>query len=283
MKWAYDLCGAEMIIQDVPVYDAVQIEQGEMLMKAAAPAGFYTAATSGVPGYVSVSAVNATVGGNQGLNALGISLEKKTTSDTPSVAAAHNLTTGAFCYVKAVINPFAVYRSMVNTTSAGTLAENQLAMTASATAASTSQLVITAVATTGMFNSQWIYFSASAGPNFGSLRKIATSASAGTVTLDAVLLAAPTSADRASLISNPGGSPNAITSDALYVAQCSTDAETAVNFRVVQNYVDRGTGLEILRESAHAGGKVNVNSSQAKITRFYQDIMCKDHVFGADL
>ena len=270
MKWSYDLCGAEMIIKDVPVYDAAAIANGELLQLGLESAGFYTAGTG--DGFA--SACPTTVGATIGINTLGISLESKTTADTPSVAALHNVTTGAYCYVKAIVNPSAVYKAQVTTA-------DQLAITASATAGSLTQLVITALGTTGMFNNQWIYFSASAGPNYGQLRKIVSSASAGTVTLDSAVLNTITAADKVILISEQGKRPNGISADAVSVSQCSTDAETATNFRVVDNYIDRGNGIELLRAKTHAGGKVNLDSKTAKVTKFYQDIVSKDHIFGA--
>lgn len=269
MKWSYDLCGAEMIIKDVPVHDASEIANGELLHLGLESAGFYTAGTG--DGFA--SACTSTVGATIGINTLGISLEDKDTDDVPSVAASHQLTTGAYCYVKAIVNPSAVYKAQVTTA-------DSLAITASATAGSLTQLVITALATTGMFDGQWIYFSASAGPNYGQLRKITSSASAGTVTLDSAVLNTITAADEVILISEQGRHPNGFSADAVSVGQCSTDAETATNFRVVDNYIDRGNGIELLRSAAHAGGKVNLDSRTAKVTKFYQDIVSKDHIFG---
>ena len=275
MKWVYDLCGAEPIIRDVPVYDATTIADGELLqLNPNAPAGFYTAATSGVPGYT--TGCPSTVGATQGLNALGISLETKTTADTPAISGAHNSTAG--CYVKAIINPFAVYRAWVKSVSAGTTAENQLTIAASATATSKTQFVLAALGTTGYFNGQWVYFGGSAGPNYGNLRKIASSASSDTLTVDSALTAAPTSADRISFISNPGSRPNCLSGDGLNVSQCSTDPETSVNFRVAANLVDRGRGVEIVNDKL-AAGAVDIGSAGAKTAKFYQDLVMKDHVF----
>jgi len=268
MKWSYDLCGAEMIIKDVPVYDAAAIANGELLQLGLESAGFYTAGTG--DGFA--SACPSTVGATLGINCLGISLEDKDTADSPSVAALHNTT--AYCYVKAIVNPSAVYRAQVTTA-------DSLAITASATAGSLTQLVITSLATTGMFDGQWIYFSASAGPNYGQLRKITSSASAGTVTLDSAVLNTITAADEVILISEQGKRPNGLSADAVSVSQCSTDSETATNFRVVDNYIDRGNGIELLRSAAHAGGSVNLDSRTAKVTKFYQDIISKDHIFGS--
>jgi hypothetical protein len=277
MKWTYDLTGAEPIIKDVAVYDATTIQDGELLQLGLAAAGFYTAGT----GTGFASACPTTVGATQGINALGIALETKTTADTPSIAALHNLTTGAFCYVKAIINPFAVYRAWVNTSSTGTVANNQITAASSATATDLAQVVLSVLGTTGYFDSQWVYFSASAGANYGQLRMIASSASAATLTLDTACLST-FSSDKCSFISQPGTAPNVLGLEAMNVGQCSSDPATATNLMVVENYIDRGLGIELLREKAHAGGRVSLNSAQAKVAKFYQDIICTDHIYGTD-
>jgi len=278
MKWAYDLTGAEPIIKDVAVYDATTIQNGELLQLGLAAAGYYTAGT----GHGYASACPTTVGATQGINALGISLETKTTADTPSIAALHNLTTGAFCYVKAIVNPFAVYRAWVNTTSTGTVANNMIAGASAATATDLAQIAISTLATTGKMNSLWVYFSASAGANWGQLRKVASSASAATVTLDAACLAT-FSSDQVTFITNPGDSPMCLGLDAMNVGNDSVNPGTSTMFRVVDNIIDRGRGLELLREDAHAGGRVNLSGAARKAAKFYQDLMMKDHIFGVDL
>ena len=279
MKWAYDLTGAEPIIKDVAVYDATTIANGELLQLGLAAPGFYTAGT----GHGYASACPTTVGATQGVNALGISLETKTTADSPSIAALHNVTTGAFCYVKAIINPFAVYRTLVNTTSTGTAANNQITVTAAVTALT--GFVVGALGTTGVHNGSWVYFSETAGANFGQLRKVASSEVAGsstdTVVLDSAMLSATVS-DKVTFISNPGDNPYALNLDANKIGTSSVDAATATNFRVVDNLIDRGSGIELLREAAHAGGRVNLSATAAKLVKIYQDLICSDHIFGTN-
>jgi len=118
MKWVYDLTGAEPIIMDQPIFDATTIAQGELLQVGAST--LYSAGDDAGVAYV--TACPSSVGATQGLNAIGICLETKTTADSPSIAAAHNLTTGAHAaYGKVSVNPFAVYRALVTTSSAGTI------------------------------------------------------------------------------------------------------------------------------------------------------------------
>lgn len=277
MKWVYDLCGAEPIIKDMPIYSASTIGEGELLM--VGTTGFSAAADAGV---ALVTAAADTVGSNQGVNAVGVSLERKTTADTTSVAAAHNLTTGAVCYAKVIVNPFAVYRAEIATA-------NGQAITA-AGSSQTQQFVATAGATTGVFNGQYVYFSASAGPNYGQLRRVITSASAATMIIDAVCLSSITSADKAVFFGVQPGKPTntlgtgALTGvSAITIGQVSHATGASTNFRQVETYIDRGAGVEKLTNAAHGGGRCNIGSVAAKTMKIYQDLMMKDHAFGVDL
>ena len=87
MKWAYDLCGAEPIIKDEIVYDAATIAYGEMVMLAT---GDFTAGTGSGNGLI--TAYNSTAAASHAVDAVGISLEAKTTADSPSVATATDTT-----------------------------------------------------------------------------------------------------------------------------------------------------------------------------------------------
>jgi hypothetical protein len=280
MKWVYDLTGAEAIIKDMPVYAGTALSAGELMMLGTT--GFSAGADAGV---ALVTAGGATAGSGQGVNAVGIILENATTAGTTgstiSVAAAHNVTTGLVCYGKVIINPFAVYRAEVGTTTGQ-------AITA-AGSSTTQQFVCTAGATTGVFNGAYVYFSASAGPNYGQLRRIVTSASAATMVLDAVCLSAITSADKATIFNvAPGQMVNQLgvgiaTVGGVAIGQTSHAIGATTNLRQVETFIDRGLGNERLTNAVHGGGRVNLGSVQAKITRIYQDLMMKDHAFGVDL
>ena len=115
MKWVYDLCGAEPIIKDIPVYDAAAIAQGEMLMLAAS--ANFTVGT-GFP-QCAVSAYSTTVVTAHAVDVVGVSMEGKDTTDSPSVATATD-TTAEVCYVKTTINPHAVYRAEIQSANNGT-------------------------------------------------------------------------------------------------------------------------------------------------------------------
>lgn len=254
MKWVYDLCGAEPIIKDIIAYDAATIVNGEAIMLS----GTYGAVT-GVPD---------TAGATQMVDAIGIALETKDTDDSPSIAAAVNTTTTVgHCYIKAIVNPFAVYRAQYAT--AG------IAIAASAT---TQEIQVTGVGAS-TFDGQWIWFAASAGPNFGQLRYCATSGTAATIDLDVVALNTITTADTFLSIDMPLRYSSILDSTATMVSQTTVGPRTATNLRVVDVFIDKNEGMERLNYKTHRG--LNVGSKAAKLTKFYNDIICKDHVFGA--
>lgn len=271
MKWSYDLSGAEPIIKDMPVYDGTAIQQGELLMLGT------TAFSAGADASIAlVSAAPDTVAGNAAVNAVGISLEQATTAgtvgNTSSVASAHNVTTAAHCYVKTIINPLAVYRAETLTSSASAVAAVPTA----------GQITITGVAAHSA-NGYWCYFQGTGGPTRGFLRTIVTSATAGTMVLDAATTGVTnTTADTVLLIPQgqgrailnvSGGSSTAV--DCVY-AISQTVTTGATNLRLVDTYIDRGQGLELLKYTTHrqiSGCPVN--------TKFYQEMILADAAFGS--
>ena len=257
MKWSYDLCGAEPIIKDMPVYDAASIGYGELLMMSG---GTFTAAGGG---HQLVTAVVNTVGGTMAADAVGISLEDKTTSSSPSVATAISTTVAAgACFAKVIINPFAVYRANVSTADA----------LAVASSASTNEVCVTGIPASA-HNGCWIAFTASAGPNYGQVRRIVTSATAGTQDLSHVANSTITTADKVVIFSPKLTYANPLTSDACKICSTSVAGYSATNLRVVENYI----GGEIMRESTHdVAGYQNKDGMK----HIEQEIMMKDHLFG---
>ena len=257
MKYSYDLCGAEPIIKDEPVYDAALIAYGELLMLSA---GTFSA---GGGGHQLVTAVPSTVMADIAVNAVGISLEGKDTDDSPSIACAINGTTTAGCqFVKTIINPFAVYRAMVST-AAG------LAVAASA---STNEIQCTGV-TVDDFDGCWLAFTASAGPNYGQVRRVVTSATAATLDLSHVANSTITTADTFTLFSPKLTYPQMLNGAATMVGQTTVAGYGVTNLRVVENYM----GGEIMKELKHdAEGYEN----KGGIDHLEQDLMMKDHLYG---
>lgn len=266
MKWVYDLCGAEPIIKDMPAYDAGTLAQGELLMNSAI---VFSAGTSGT---MLISAYDTTVATAHAVAAIGIACETKTTASVPSVATAVN-TTAAVCYIKTIVNPFAVYRSAYGTAESKAI-----------TSCSSTHLV----ATTGIGQDSaagfFVYFSASAGPNFGHLGIVMIDAAASTYDLDAALTNTATTADRIMFISptrNRAAMP--LTPDALGVGIISTGtalAATVSNLGIVETWMDSDRGVEIMNYNKCRGD--GFKKANNKPAQFFNDIVIRDHVWGQE-
>jgi hypothetical protein len=264
MKWVYDLCGAEPIIKDLPAFDAATIAHGEAVMLSAAA---FSAGGGG--GIAVISGASSTVGATQMVDGIGIALETKTTADAPSIASAVNLTTTVGrCMIKTIINPFAIYR-----------AEYAIAdAVAVAAQANTSEIQVTGVGAS-TFDGSWVWFSATAGPNYGQLRFCAISGTAATIDLDVATLNVATTADAVMFINVAQQYSSLLSADALSISQSTVGPRTATNLRVVDVLVDKGAGIERLNYNQHRG--TNVGSTQAGLTKFYNDVLIKDHAYGA--
>jgi len=267
MKWAYDLTGAEPIIKDEVVYDAYSISYGELLMKGA------TAFGSGADASVAlVSAAPDTVGGNAAASAVGIALETKTTASPESVATAANVTTAVRCYAKTIINPFAVYRAEVLTSSTSAVA-------ASATAG---KITVTGCAAAS-FDGQWVYFQGTAGGAKQSLRMVVASATAGSLLMDAATSTIQTTADtvifvpqRHAFVNNISGGSSTVNDATMVIS--STVANAATKLVQCEVYIDRGQGMEILRYE-----RLRQTQGHPTTTKFYVDVVMKDHLYGVEL
>ena len=281
MKWVYDLTSAEPIIKDMPIYDAALIDQGELVMIAATTV--FTAGADG--GYALITAsAGASVGAAQGVNCVGISMEKSTTvgstGSTTSIAAAHNITTGVVAYGKVIINPFAVYRAeLASGGSADTVTGASVPVLAGVAAGFT-----ISSATIEAWGGHFVYFSASAGPNYGSFRRIATAASGGTFLTDVAPTATPTTSDRVILFDiGAGKTPGPINAEATAMGSASLTSHTGTNFRIVETWVDIGSGVQKATNLLLGGSRCNLSGAQRGLTKIYQDLMMKDHAFGVDI
>ena len=267
MKWSYDLCGAEPIIKDMPVYDSAALAYGELLMLSA---GDFSA---GGGGNCLVTAVPSTVGADMAVDACGILLEGLDTdnakndsgyqSDNPSVATAINTTVAQpVCMGKVIINPFAVYRAAVSTSDALSVAGS----------ANTSEVEVTDFVS-DLSDGCWVAFTASAGPNYGSVTRIVSSGTTGTLDLTQVQTATITTADEVCVFSPKLMNPNVLDSTATMIASQTTAGYAATNLRVVENYING----EIMKESVHDRPGYKNKSGMQHIE---QEVMMKDHMFG---
>ena len=265
MKWAYDLTGAEPIIQDVTAFDATTIVYGELLMMSAA---VWSAGSDA--GVALISAYSTTVNTAHAVKAVGISLETKTTADSPSIATAAN-TTAEACFVKTIINPLAIYRAECTTA-------EEIAITSW----TTTHLVVPDYLIDSS-DGCWVYFSATAGPNFGELRlNVLTDA---TASLDLVtnVVATATTADKVTCIMPKFRQSNPLNIGATGVAAISsgtTGIGGTTTLRVVESWIDRDRGFERLENHIHDGitaKKAGPASSQH--AKFYNDLQMIDNFF----
>ena len=197
---------------------------------------------------------------------LGYPTTQLPTGPSASIAAAGNVTTGAICTSKVIVNPHAVY-----------LAEVATADGLAVAGGTTAEIIVTGVPASA-FDGSYVYFAASAGPNFGSIRRVVSSATGGTLVMDATLVASPTTADKVILIASSGKNPHQLSADATTIGQTTVGGYGATMFRVVRNYVDIGAGIALLTQATQ--GQKNLGSVQAKKAKFYQEITSLSHAYG---
>jgi hypothetical protein len=285
MKWAYDLCGAEMIIKDEPIYDATTIVNGELMQLGASS---YTAGADA--GLAFISAGAGTVTANTVANGIGICLETKTTASSPSIAAVSSTLGGQICYGKTIINPFAVYRAAVEVGS--TAVSGALSVAAGVSASTVAAITVTgAFSVTAHGIGNWLIFTATAGPNYGTIRRVqACGASAGSADIDVAFEVAPSTDDKVILVQLPhsgaGVGPNSLTPDGTKISGGDIDGADSVQvgMAVVDNYIDRGNGIERLTTLVHAkgsavSGRMNAIAARVPMT-IYTDVVVTDHVYN---
>lgn len=262
-KWSYDLTGAEIIIRDVPAYDAATIALGEFIMKGTTdPDSGNDEGISFVTGYDATPA-------NQCIDALGISLETATTASVPSIASGYSTTTGP-CYIKAIINPFAVY-----------MVEQSLAAADDVAITSTSTTTLTVPSLQDDIDGCHVYFPLSIAGVKGSLRLI-TAAAAGSCTMDSALVTTGTAADTIVLISAPNQYSLPLEANALKVSSgdCQATYKAATNIRILETFIDRDAGLELLTPAKFNGINNLHLVKGGNGPRVFYKVLLKDHIFG---
>ena len=307
MKWAYGLAAdEEPIIKDEIVYDTTVIANGEYLQLGT------SAFTAGADaGYALVSCTPTTVAATQGVNGVGCSLQTISTAGNglfyslgapASVATACNSTAGnqgglrgssAFAYAKVIINPLAVYRTLVGPTTTTAIAVSS--------ASNAQDFCITGMAaTSGQLCGNWVYFAGSAGPNYGSIRKIVSTATAGTFHMSSAVTNTITTADKVVFITERNTNPYILTNTGASTANTNVGTTigmtTAVSaaavagatqFRVVENYIEGGTyggGITELRYEVTGDYSPAYNGTTALVNKlstvnFYQDLISLSHAF----
>jgi hypothetical protein len=263
MRYHYDLSGGEAIIRDYPVYDAANLDAGELLMLGT------TDPDSGADeSQALITAYNATAA-NQAIDAIGILNESTYESGGTTPSRAPSTTTGPY-YGKVIINPLAVY-----------LVEQSLAAADDAAITSTSTTTLTVSSLQDDIDGAWVYFPLTQSGVKGSLRLLAASAS-GSATMDSALTTTGGSSDTIVLISQPlkYSLPLEAAAKKVSSGDCTAQLNAATNLRILQTYIDRDTGYELMRPQVHYALNNLDQVKGGNGPKFYYDILLKDHIFG---
>ena len=265
MKYHYDFYTTEPIIRDYPVYDATALEYGELLMLGT------TDPDSGADeSRALVSAFNATAA-NSAIDSVGILNEETYGTETGNGVApstAYSLAGGGQ-FGKVIINPFAIYRAEVDQTDA-------VAIT------STSGTTLTVGSLADDIDGYHVYFVGTTSGVTGSLRSLLASA-AGSATMDSALTTAGTGSDTIIIIPPSFQYAPNLNAEATGLTTDAAAPAGATNLRVVQSYIEGTNNVaESLRISNGSGinGLAPTGSSNAPVTKFWVDIVQKDHLFG---
>lgn len=259
MRYAYDITHAEVIVRDYPIYSSSAVKQGALMMLGTTdPDSGSDKSQALVPAY------NATAA-NSAIDAVGILNENTFASTAPS----GDPTSTTPSIGKVIINPFAIYR-----------VEHSLDAADDVAITSTSTTTVTVASLADDIDGHWVYFPLTTAGVKGSLRLL-TAAASGSATMASALSVAGTSNDTVVLINPALKYAFNLTSDSTKVSSgnCQT-AGGATNIRVLQSYIEKDEGLEILSARVHRSID-NLNLVKSGYgPAFYYDVMLKDHIFG---
>ncbi|MFA5234526.1 MAG: hypothetical protein WC390_09020 [Sulfurimonas sp.] len=249
MRFHYDLTGAEPIVRDVPVYDAASMANGELIMLGT------TDPDSAVD--MNVSFVTAYVSGSntEAVDALGIVNE-----DFSTAASIDNTPVEGSKFLKAIINPFAIYLCEY---SQGT--SDDVAITTGGVSTS-----VTITSIEDDIDAGWIYFPLAVGGAAGKLRLI-TAATTNTLTVDSAITT--TTSDTIIKILPLFHATTNLTTDAKKLHSQAAIGE-GVSLRVVENYIEAdGIPFKALRYADK--GKNGLTG-----VRIYADLVMLDHIYN---
>ena len=255
MNWSYDLCGAEPIIRDVPVYAAAAgtLNNGTLLMLGTTDPD--SNADQGI------SFITAYAGSNvEAVDALGVLNEK--TYETGGTAPTRTpVDTSGVYYGKAVINPFAVYKAQYKDG-----ADDDVAIT---TGATTTTVTITDLEDD--IDAGWLFFPLASGGAQGKLRAIATSAS-GSCTVDSAITT--TTSDTIIKILPVNHRTTDLSSDGKGLVSAAVIG-TGVNLHVIENYINSDVHVkQPLRWATHAGLNATSNA------KFFAELCMLNHIYN---
>lgn len=257
MQSSYDITGAEVIQRDYPVYSSGAIAKGALMMM-----GTTDPDSAADQGLCLVPAYNATPA-NTAIDAVGaINEAVAAASMTASPAAAGN----DFCYAKVVINPAALYNV-------------EISQATPITITSTSSTTLTVPSLQDDIDGYWVYFVGTQTGVKGSLRYLEASAS-GSATMDSALTVNGDNTDTVIIFPPELKYANNLTSDSVDMHGLADAQSGATNLRILQVYIDRGNGIEVLKKGVHAGLNNLDTSRHGAGPKFYADIIMKDCLFG---
>jgi hypothetical protein len=268
-RWHYDLCGAEPIIRDVPIYSSSAIYNGEMVM-----ANTIGSSTTGA-GFISIGG-----GGSSVLDTLGVCLETITTTSkadygddittaaTTSTAAISSIASTVALgsrYGKVIINPFAVYLLDYDMSSASYF-------TCAANAGTTTYTDTVERYAEG----SWFYVvPGSTAANVGQLGYVtATSTTASWTLLAAMTTTTSDNGINIKRVNHRLVGVNAAGAATKLSNLTTNDAQGTATFHVMENYVSgKNRPMEVLRAQVHSG-------LQDSTLKFSSDIVQLDHVYN---
>lgn len=282
MRWHWDLNGCEPIIRDEPVFSQdVSGGASNKTINAGALLHYPWAATTANPSTATLAdhAISVTAGAlgiclipayssstaSMATNAVGVMLNTPYTSGTCS---SWNTTTGP-TYAKVIINPGAVY-----------LCEQNIDTSNDAAITSTSSTTVTIPSLVDDLDGAWVYFPLTQAGVKGSLRFLRAGAS-GSATMDAALTTSGDASDTAVVILPKHSNlwPLTATSDKCTSGDLTASA-SSVNLRVVETFIDRDGGLEIMRPEKHKHLDNLHLCKGGNGPKFYYDVCMRKHLYG---
>lgn len=268
MRWTYDLTGAEPIIRDEPVYDGTSISNGSLMILG-------VSTNSGLDMGIALVR-NTLTGSGAAVDAVGILQESTFEVTAPSTTYATS--TGPYLG-KVIINPFAVYRAEYYTGTSDDVAVES---------GSSSGSILETLSATGAntLDGYWMYFTHNSTTSSvkGALRMITANDTLG-VTITA-LATTPATTDLYIFISPPHAYASSISTDSKGLSSAVTmdQSENCTNIRVAQSWIESASlgfiplnGYKDRDRQLLLGALDGLDAN----TKFYSDLVLKDHLYGS--
>ena len=256
MRWHFDLEGAEPVIRDCPIYDATNLENGELLMLGVSGTASADCSVALVTAYGSGTAAAAKAAGILNDSRWG------TGATAPSAVYSSDTATGGR-FGKVIINPKAVY-----------LAEYTTANAVAVTSTSGTVCLQSGMAGTTNIQGHFLYFTGTAAGVKYSLRMCNANTAATYATLDSALTVSAGSADTMMKVWRPNYALTTLSADGLKLDGGAAAEGTGTHLRTIDSFIQDDTiPFQPLRRKQHAG--LNNLSNP----HFYSQIVMLDPLF----